>query len=66
MKYSSAVQCHLFNASLHGSKWLTGGEAGPEGNLFNVFLVAAGILLFSRIYPQVKYPIVVPETHARA
>jgi membrane protease YdiL (CAAX protease family) len=53
------VQGHLFNASLQGSKWLTGGDAGPEANAFNVFLVIAGILLFSRIYPQVKYPIAV-------
>jgi uncharacterized protein len=49
------VQGHLFNASLHGSKWLSGGT-GPEGNIFNVFLVAVGILLLSRVYPHVKYP----------
>jgi uncharacterized protein len=46
----------LFNASLHGKTWITGGAAGPEGNIFNVFLVAAGILLLSRVYPKVKYP----------
>jgi uncharacterized protein len=46
----------LFHASLHGKAWVTGGAAGPEGNIFNVFLVAAGILLFSKIYPRVKYP----------
>jgi uncharacterized protein len=46
----------LFNASLRGKAWLTGGAAGPEGNIFNVFLVAAGILLLSKIYPKVKYP----------
>jgi uncharacterized protein len=50
------VAGHLFNASLHGSRWLSGGDAGPEGNIFNIFLVAAGILLLSRVYPQVKYP----------
>lgn len=48
---------HLFNASMHGNRWLTGGTAGPEGNILNVFLVAAGILLLSRIYPHVKYPL---------
>lgn len=53
---SSRVQGHLFNASVHGSKWFSGGSAGPEGNIFNVFLVAAGIVLLSRIYPLVKYP----------
>jgi membrane protease YdiL (CAAX protease family) len=55
---------HLLNASLHGNHWLTGGAAGPEGNIFNVFLVAGGILLFSRIYPQVKYPTTVTEAQA--
>jgi len=42
------AQGHLFNSALHGSKWLTGGTAGPEGNAFNVFLVAAGTLLLSK------------------
>jgi uncharacterized protein len=50
------VRGHLFNASLLGDRWFTGGSAGPEGNIFNVFLVAAGILLLSKVYPQVKYP----------
>jgi uncharacterized protein len=57
------VHGHLFNASLHGNPWFSGGGAGPEGNIFNVFLVVAGILLLSRIYPQVKYPVGVAETH---
>jgi uncharacterized protein len=56
------VQGHLFNASLHGSPWFSGDAAGPEGNIFNVFLVVAGILLLSRIYPLVKYPVAVAET----
>jgi uncharacterized protein len=46
---------HLFNASSHGNKWLSGGDAGPEGNIFNVFLVAVGILLLSRVYPRANY-----------
>jgi uncharacterized protein len=57
------VQGHLFHASLHGSPWFSGGVAGPEGNIFNLFLVAAGMLLLSRIYPQVKYPVAVAKTH---
>ena len=57
------VQGHLFNASLHGSPWFSGGVAGPEGNIFNLFLVAAGMLLLSRIYPQVKYPVAVAEAY---
>jgi uncharacterized protein len=57
------AQGHLFNASFHGNPWFSGGAAGPEGNIFNVFLVVVGILLLSRIYPQVKYPVAVGETH---
>ena len=47
----TSVHGYLFNATLHGSKWLTGGTAGPEGNIFNVFLVAAAILLLSQTLP---------------
>jgi membrane protease YdiL (CAAX protease family) len=50
------VNAHLFHAAVHGSKWISGGNAGPDGNIFNVFLVAAAILLLSRVYPEVKYP----------
>jgi hypothetical protein len=57
----SSVHGYLFNATLHGSKWLTGGTAGPEGNIFNMFLVAAGILLLSKRYPRVKYPLAVTD-----
>lgn len=57
----TSVHGYLFNATLHGSKWLTGGTAGPEGNIFNVFLVAAGILLLSKRYPRVKYPLAVTD-----
>jgi uncharacterized protein len=55
----------LFNASMHGKPWLTGGTAGPEGNTFDVFLVAAGMLLLCRAYPEVKYPLRA-EAHARS
>lgn len=51
-----AVQGQLFHATVHGRTWLSGGIAGPDGNIFNVVLVAASILLLSRLYPRVKYP----------
>jgi uncharacterized protein len=54
----------LFNASLHGSAWLTGGAAGPEGNILNVTLVGGAILLLSRAYPHSKYPSPDTERHA--
>ena len=47
---------HLSQAAIHGSPWFAGGTAGPEGNIFNVFLVIAAILLLSKVYPHVKYP----------
>jgi hypothetical protein len=46
---------HLSSPAMRGSPWFSGGLAGPEGNIFNVFLVAAGILLLSKVYPQVRY-----------
>jgi membrane protease YdiL (CAAX protease family) len=50
------VEGHLFNATLHGSNWISGGDWGPEANIFNVFLVAAAIVLLSKVYPEVRYP----------
>lgn len=47
---------HLLNASLTGSKWLTGGTVGPEASVFNVIVTTAGIVLLARLYPAAKYP----------
>ncbi len=47
---------HLSNAAIRGNPWLTGGTAGPEGNIFNPLLFVAAILLLSRVYPRIKYP----------
>ncbi len=46
---------HLLNSSLHGPIWLTGGSVGPEGSYLVFVLIAALRILFSRIYPEVKY-----------
>ena len=64
--YSSnpSAHGHLFNASLHGNRWLTGGTAGPEGNILNVLLVPAGILLLCKVYPEVKYPASTADTRS--
>jgi hypothetical protein len=51
---------HLFNASLMGSKWLSGGSVGPEASVFDLVLTIAGILLLAKIYPDAKYPAVIP------
>ena len=47
---------HLLNASLTGSKWLTGGTAGPEASVFDLIVTTAGILLLMKVYPDAKYP----------
>jgi membrane protease YdiL (CAAX protease family) len=46
---------HLLNSSFHGSRWLTGASAGPEGSVLLFVLVALLWLVFDRVYPEVKY-----------
>jgi membrane protease YdiL (CAAX protease family) len=43
---------HLFNATFHGAKWLTGGSVGPEGSLlvFPVLLIWA--LAIHLLFPR--------------
>lgn len=47
---------HLLNASLMGSRWLSGGTVGPEASVFDLLVTVAGILLLAKLYPQAKYP----------
>jgi membrane protease YdiL (CAAX protease family) len=51
-----SAQGHLLNASLTGSKWLSGGSVGPEASIFDLLVTIAGILLLARLYPQARYP----------
>ncbi len=46
---------HLLNSAFHGPDWLTGGPVGPEGSYLLFILIAALWILFTRIYPDVKY-----------
>ena len=41
---------HLFAASLHGARWLTGGSVGPEGSVFSFAVLAVSFVAFDRIY----------------
>lgn len=52
----TSVVGHLFNATIQGNKWLSGGTVGPEASLFNVLVTVLGIVLLARIYPQARYP----------
>ncbi len=53
---------HLFNASLTGSKWLTGGSVGPEASVLCIFLIAVLFVLFAALWPEVRYPQTCPDT----
>jgi hypothetical protein len=46
---------HLLKSSFHGSHWLTGGSAGPEGSVLLFVLAALLWLAFDRVYREVKY-----------
>jgi membrane protease YdiL (CAAX protease family) len=41
---------HLFAASLHGGRWLTGGTVGPEGSIFSFVVLAVTAVAFDRAY----------------
>jgi hypothetical protein len=47
---------HLLRSTMHGPVWLTGGTVGPEGSYLVFAIIAALWILFSRVYPQVRYP----------
>jgi hypothetical protein len=44
------------NPSFHGSRWLTGGTAGPEGSVLLFVVIAVLWVVFDRVYPYVAYP----------
>jgi membrane protease YdiL (CAAX protease family) len=52
---------HMLNASLMGSKWLSGGTVGPEASVFDLLVTIAGILLLAKLYPEAKYFVVPPR-----
>jgi membrane protease YdiL (CAAX protease family) len=41
----------LLNSTVHGPRWLTGGEVGPEGSVFTFLCWGLSFLLFSKLYP---------------
>jgi membrane protease YdiL (CAAX protease family) len=52
---------HMLNATLMGSKWLSGGSVGPEASVFDLIVTIVGILLLAKIYPEAKYPVLAPS-----
>lgn len=53
---------HLFNASFHGPKWLTGGSIGPEGSVIDFLLFLVSFLLFAWLYPAREPSLKTPIT----
>ena len=43
---------HLLQASLHGSRWITGGSVGPEGSILVFVIIALMWFVFDRVYPK--------------
>ena len=46
----------LLNTSFHGSNWLTGGSAGPEGSIITIFVLLLCALLVHFRFPKAVYP----------
>jgi membrane protease YdiL (CAAX protease family) len=42
---------HLWNSSLHGPDWLTGGSVGPEGSVFCFLTMGLQFLVVSWLFP---------------
>lgn len=47
---------HYLNSSVQGSKWLTGGSAGPEGSVIAFFVILLSALLIHWRFPRAVYP----------
>jgi uncharacterized protein len=45
---------HLFESSLHGPRWLTGGSIGPEGSVMAFVVMGAAFVAFALCYRQPK------------
>jgi membrane protease YdiL (CAAX protease family) len=42
---------HLMKSSLHGSRWITGGLAGPEGSVFAIVVLAITAVAIHLMFP---------------
>ncbi|HVC00223.1 MAG TPA: CPBP family intramembrane glutamic endopeptidase [Candidatus Dormibacteraeota bacterium] len=47
---------HLFDSSLHGARWLTGGSVGPEGSAMAFAVMAAAFVIFHFCYRRPSGP----------
>jgi membrane protease YdiL (CAAX protease family) len=49
------VTGHLMHSSFKGSRWITGGSAGPEGSVLVFVVIALIWAAFDRMHPDVNY-----------
>jgi uncharacterized protein len=58
---------HLFNPTIGGPEWYSGGTAGPEGSVLIFPLIALLFVVFDRAFPKgTRYPaIVAPQAPAQ-
>lgn len=47
---------HLLNSASAGSKWVSGGSAGPEGSVFSLVIILAAAVLIHFRFPKPLYP----------
>jgi uncharacterized protein len=47
---------HLLNSSLHGARWLTGGDIGPEGSVFVFVVLGLAFPVMAWLYPRKEQP----------
>jgi len=59
------LQGHLWNSTLHGPDWLTGGSVGPEGSVFCFLTMGVQFLVVLWLFPSRKSE-PLPETTAPA
>jgi len=48
---------HLMRSSLHGSRWIAGGLAGPEGSLFAFVVLALTAVAIHYLFPAKQKPV---------
>ena len=46
---------NLFNSTIHGPAWLTGGTVGPEASVFTPIVLVLVAIVFSQVYREVRY-----------
>jgi uncharacterized protein len=54
----NVTEGHLFNSSISGPAWLSGGSVGPEGSVICTGLLVTLWLVICVLFPEAKFPVV--------